>query len=137
MRLRRLLTALTIAVLATSCVDAASAAGSSTQTRASAAFASQTSAGAQATKVYEVKVKPELDLDDAAYKIYRGLSVGARKTNARYSGREGLHKLPDAKGDMNGGTIGFRRAAETSGKRSPAIDLNTPKLGDVRFHFVR
>lgn len=40
------------------------------------------------TKTYEltVKVKPGEDLDAAAYKVYRGLSVGARKTSKPYSG---------------------------------------------------
>jgi hypothetical protein len=77
------------------------------------------------------------ELDASAYKIYRGFSVGARKTTKAYGGREGLHQLPDARGGMNGGFIGFRRAAETSGRKSPAIDLNTPELGYVKFHFVR
>lgn len=88
-------------------------------------------------KTYEITVKPGQELDEAAYKIYRGFSIGARRTNIRYTGREGLHRLPDAKGGTNGGTIGFRRAAETSDKKSPAIDLNTPELGDIKFHFVK
>ncbi len=51
-------------------------------------------------KTYELKVKlaPGEDLDAAAYKVFRGLSVGARKTSKRYAGSGGLHTLPDAKG---------------------------------------
>jgi hypothetical protein len=88
-------------------------------------------------KTYEVTVRSGDELDQAAYKIYRSLSVGSQKTSIAYAGKEGLRRLPDAKGGMNGGFIGFRRVAETSGRKSPAIDLNTPELGDLKIHFVK
>jgi hypothetical protein len=75
-------------------------------------------------QVYEIALKKGEDLDRRAYSLFRALSVGSRKTNIRYGGREGLHRLPDANGGFNGGLIGLRRAAETSGKKSPAIDVN-------------
>lgn len=94
---------------------------------------------ANATKrsggVYEVVVKNGKDLDQAAYNVYRGISVGARRTAKKYSGKEGLHELPGPKGKFDGGIVGLRRAAETSGKKSPAIDINTPKTGPIKIHF--
>jgi hypothetical protein len=73
--------------------------------------------------LYEITLKNGGDLDRRAYALYRSLSVGARKTTRPYTGKEGLHELPDADGGFNGGFIGFRRAAET-GSDSPAIDIN-------------
>jgi hypothetical protein len=66
--------------------------------------------------------------------VQRNLLASARKVG--YSGREGLHRLPDRDGGLNGGLIGFRRAGETSGGKTPAVDLKTPELGDVKIHFV-
>jgi hypothetical protein len=74
-------------------------------------------------RVYEITLKKGEDLDRRAYALFRALSVGARKTNRPYGGREGLHALPDAKGGFNGGLIGLRRKAESS-SNSPAIDVN-------------
>jgi hypothetical protein len=74
--------------------------------------------------VFEITVKKEVDLDRQAYALYRSLSVGARRTGRPYGGKEGLHALPDANGGFNGGLIGFRRVAETSDRKSPAIDIN-------------
>jgi hypothetical protein len=73
--------------------------------------------------LYEITLKNGGDLDRRAYALYRSLSVGSRKTTSPYKGKEGLHELPDANGGFNGGSIGFRRAAET-GSDSPAIDIN-------------
>jgi hypothetical protein len=79
----------------------------------------------KSASVFEITVKKDVDLDRQAYALYRSLSVGARRTDLRYGGREGLHELPDAQGGFNGGLIGFRRAAETSDGKSPAIDIKT------------
>jgi hypothetical protein len=84
--------------------------------------------------VYEIILKRGEDLDRRAYGLYRALSIGSRKTNIRYGGREGLHQLPDAHGGFNGGFIGLRRAAETSGKTSPAIDVKTADGTYIRIH---
>lgn len=83
--------------------------------------------------VYEIALKQGEDLDRRAYGLYRALSVGSRKTTLRYSGREGLHRLPDANGGLNGGFIGFRRAAESASK-SPAIDMNINGRA-IKIHF--
>lgn len=69
--------------------------------------------------MYEITLKKGEDLDRRAYALYHSLSIGSRKTAIRYNGREGLHRLPDANGGLNGGFIGFRRTAESSSK-SPA-----------------
>ncbi|MEA2128526.1 MAG: hypothetical protein QOJ85_1417 [Solirubrobacteraceae bacterium] len=88
------------------------------------------------SRIYSITLKQGEDLDRRAYALYRSLSVGSRKTSIRYGGREGLHELPDAKGGFNGGVIGFRRAAETSGGKSPAIDIKTADGAAIRIHLV-
>jgi hypothetical protein len=88
------------------------------------------------SRLYLITLKQGEDLDRRAYALYRALSVGSRKTSIRYAGRDGLHELPDAKGGFNGGLIGFRRAAETSGGKSPAIDIKTADGRVIRFHVV-
>jgi hypothetical protein len=85
-------------------------------------------------RVYEITLKKGEDLDRRAYALYRSLSVGARKTDLRYGGRDGLYQLPDAKGGFNGGLIGFRRAAETSEGKSPAIDIKTADGKAIKIH---
>ena len=87
----------------------------------------------KSSKVYEITLKKGEDLDRRAYALYRALSIGSRKTNRPYGGREGLHELPDAKGGFNGGLIGLRRARE-SGSNSPAIDIKTPDGRDIKIH---
>jgi hypothetical protein len=82
--------------------------------------------------VYEITLKKGEDLDRRAYALYRALSVGSRKTNRPYRGREGLHQLPDANGGFNGGLIGLRRGAESSSK-SPAIDINIHRTA-IKIH---
>jgi hypothetical protein len=85
-------------------------------------------------RVYELTLKKGEDLDRRTYALYRSLSVGARRTGLRYGGREGLHELPDAQGGFNGGLIGFRRAAETSDGKSPAIDIKTADGKAFKIH---
>jgi hypothetical protein len=88
----------------------------------------------KSASVYEIAIKQGEDLDRRGYALYRSLSVGARRTNLRYGGREGLHELPDAKGGFNGGLIGFRRAAETSDGKTPAIDIKTANGKAFKIH---